>query len=115
MLWQLAEGTAAGQRPRGAEILGELSRHRDFAAQGTRLEYIQKPPFIQTVQGAKAAELQHYGRDSRGFILFNTCNSMSFVFPQPALFQANLDFHRLDHALTNIFSNQVYLFMLPIV
>lgn len=77
--------------------------------------YIQKPPFIQTVQGATAAELQHYDRDSHGFILFDNCNSMSFVLSQRALFQANPDFHRLGQSQTNIFSYQVYLFRVPIV
>ena len=77
--------------------------------------YIQKPPFIQTVQGATAAELQHYDRDSHGFILFDNCNSMSFVLSQRALFQANPDFHRLGQSQTNIFSYQVCLFRVPIV
>ena len=78
-------------------------------------KYIQKPPFIQTVQGATAAELQHYDRDSHGFILFGNCNSLSFVLSRRALFLANPDCHRLGQSQTNIFSYQIYLFRVPIV
>ena len=74
-----------------------------------------KPPFVQVVQDAVAADLKDFKRDQHGLIVFDNINSMSFVMSQRALIQANDSIHTLGQSATGIYSYNVWLHQIPIV
>ena len=74
-----------------------------------------RPPYVQTVQNAEAADLRAFSREKHGYILFDNVNDMEFVLSQRALFQSNNDIHTLGESKTGMYSYQVWLFKVPLV
>ena len=74
-----------------------------------------RPPYVQTVQNAEAADLRNFSRDEHGYILFDNVNDMDFVLTQRALFQSNNDIHTLGESKTGMYSYKVWLYQVPLV
>jgi hypothetical protein len=72
-------------------------------------------PFVQTVQGATAADLKKFSEDEHGYLIFDNVNDQEFILSQRALFQANNEIHTLAESKTGIYSYEVWLHAKPIV
>ena len=96
-------------------IRGGSRKGKSTLAKGLGEEFGWKPPFVQTVQNAEAADLREYNEDDYGYILFDNVNDMEFILSQRALFQSNNDIHTLGQSKTGMYSYNVWLFRVPIV